>query len=269
MKTRTDPKIIRTVLAHAATTTPYTAAKTSGYNHRTVYRWAALRATDPTWPTDADVAQWERETTELGDARVAKAAMKRDWTKRVYLARGPMRIDNTGTTRRLRALYALGWTSTDLAPRLGCSPARVGHLVAGISPQVHRHTAARVASIYDDLCMTVPQDPEVLAPKMIRVHDRQRRQSAAKGWAPPLAWDDIDTDPAPHEHPVTTAAADPVVVDRILAGDWALAATRDEKLAVLRRWRAAGHSDNALERRTGWNVSRDLSRRLHAEENAA
>lgn len=260
MKTRVDPRIVRRVLEHAAATSPYAAARASGFNHRTVYRWAARRAADPAWPTDDDVARWIRENDERSDERAHKAAQKRAWTTRVYVERGLMMIDATGTTRRLRALYALGWTSTDIAPRLGWSPARVGHLASGRQDQVHRDTAAKIAAVYDDLSMTVPQDPDVLPARTIRVHDRQRRQSAAKGWAPPLAWDDIDD---PDERPTfgrrtrkTRDDIDPAVVERVLTGEWRLRTSQAEKVEICRRWRAAGRFDTELERLTGWNVNR-------------
>lgn len=210
---RTDPRIIRQILADAEATSPYAASRRAHLTPRTVYRWALRRASDPEWPTDADAEAWAQTRAVKTRRRAYVAALQRDYRKRVYAAGGPMVIDAVGTTRRLQALYAIGWTSAQIGPRLGVTPARVSHLVSGKQPKVHRHTAARVARVYDDLSMTVPRDPGHLEPRHIRIHDRQRRQSANKGWPPPLAWDDIDD---PTEEPTSWAYQPPNRADFLL-----------------------------------------------------
>lgn len=289
---RTHPARIRTVLADVETSNVHAAAVLHGIHPKTVYRWQRRRLVDPAWPTDADIALWEQLRAERGESRRRKAAQKRDYVKRVYLARGPMQVDSLGTTRRLRALYALGWTSTQIGARLGVSPARVSHLVAGNRPKVHRDTAAKVAALYDDWCMTVPQDPDVLAVKHTRVHERQRRQSAEKGWLPPLAWDDIDNDPDPEPLEVRMCAAedcdnpaekrdwchmhyqrlrragqlppmpaehpevDEVVIERVLSGTPVPTASNAERVEIVARWKATGCPLRDLERLTGWKPER-------------
>ena len=287
---RTNPARIRVVLADVASSNVHAAARRHGIHPKTVYRWQRRRETDAAWPTDADITLWEQLRDERGASRQRRAAQKRDYMKRVYLARGLMQVPSLGTTRRLRALYALGWTGNQLGERLGISSARVSHLVSGVRPKVHRDTAARVAALYDDLSMTVPQDPEVLPRRHIRVHDRQRRQSAAKGWRPPLFWDDIDRDPEPPAVDETDCAIegcsnlrqrrewcelhykrlyragqlpaaqapviDPVVVERVLAGVPVPAATLAERVEIVARWRATGRPLADLERITGWKVER-------------
>lgn len=83
-----------------------------------------------------------------------------------------------------------------------------------------------------------------------------------RGARPPLAWDDPGTLAWPGKPASVVLAApdrdhvDEAVVDRILAGDACLAATRAERLEVIRRWPG---SQTALERlRPDWNVARDL-----------
>ena len=266
---RTHPGLIRRVLDDAEATNCHAAAIRAGVDYRTAWRWVQRRKANPGWPTDHDIADWETKALEKGAERTRKAAARRDYTKRRYIARGPMLIDSTGTVRRLRALYAIGWTSSDIAPMLGCTPARVGHLISGKRVTVHRHTASRVDSVYRQLCMTVPQDPDVLAPRMTRTRARQRRQSAAKGWVPPLAWDDIDD---PDETPALgdiDTDLDHAVVFRVLSGDWHLTANLPERIAVLSKWQAAGRTDNDLERLTGWKICRDVRPHLPREEHAA
>jgi len=91
------------------------------------------------------------------------------------------RIDITGTTRRLQALVAIGYTQTDLAARIGITPANSTRLFHS-QGRVLASTARRVESIYDRLAMT-PGPSE-----------RARNHARKHGWAPPLAWDDDDLD---------------------------------------------------------------------------
>lgn len=49
---------------------------------------------------------------------------------------------------------------------------------------------------------------------------------------------------------------DPVVVERILCGDYRLASNRAERTEVCRRWIALGWSTTELKKATGWKVER-------------
>lgn len=94
-------------------------------------------------------------------------------------------VDKTGTVRRIQALWAIGWTSAHIAKACGWgAPQAVTEIVA-VRSHTYRATAETVARVYDELCMT-------LGPSA-----KNRRDAARKGWAPPLAWDDIDHDEAP------------------------------------------------------------------------
>lgn len=94
-------------------------------------------------------------------------------------------MDSVGTTRRLRALAALGYTSAQIATESGIPSEYVRKLMQGGRTIVKATTAARVSRCYDTLSMVRPVG---------WLADRQRRQSAAKGWLPPLCWDDDDLD---------------------------------------------------------------------------
>lgn len=85
-----------------------------------------------------------------------------------------------GASRRLRALAALGWTLDALAARCGVGFSTLAAVRAGTTTRVGVPLAHRIEAVYDELCM-VP-GPSVPA----------RRHAARAGWAPPLAWDDID-----------------------------------------------------------------------------
>lgn len=87
--------------------------------------------------------------------------------------------------RRVRALAAIGWPARDVAARAGVSIAVVADLTAGRSTRVESRSDDSLRAVYEALSMT-PGPSE-----------RLRKVAARKGWVPPLAWDDIDTDPAP------------------------------------------------------------------------
>lgn len=100
-------------------------------------------------------------------------------------------LDATGTTRRLQALGALGYTSRDIATDSGIPHDYTRKLMQGGRPTVTVGTAERVRRCFDRLSMVRPSG---------WLADRQRRQAAEKGWNPPLAWDDIDNpDEQPHD----------------------------------------------------------------------
>ena len=106
----------------------------------------------------------------------------------------PRAIPVQGTQRRIQALMAMGWTSQDIADAAGlCHRAKVTSILNGQKGRpavwVTQSTRDRIAAVYDTLSMRLPD--------MTRGRQRTRTIAARKGYAPPLAWDDIDTDPAP------------------------------------------------------------------------
>ena len=103
-------------------------------------------------------------------------------TGRLQVAGGSL-IDMTGTTRRLRALVAIGYTQSDLCARLGITDANgTGLFTAARRSRVRVTTACQVAGLYDELSMT-PGPSEAA-----------RNRAHRKGWMPPLAWDDDTID---------------------------------------------------------------------------
>ncbi|HYX95015.1 MAG TPA: hypothetical protein VE823_08100 [Geodermatophilus sp.] len=106
------------------------------------------------------------------------------------------RVDATRIRRRLHALIAIGWPAELLAAQLGRRPNSVHRSMTGES--VTARTAHDVATLYERLWSTRPprdtRDQRAAA-------DAARAHAAAHGWLPPLAWDDIDTDPHPRARP--------------------------------------------------------------------
>lgn len=101
-------------------------------------------------------------------------------------------VDGTGTRRRFRALIALGHPAKPLGQRLGISTRTVWSLTNPAAPLdalVLVSTRDAVRRLYDELSWVVPPPS--------RARTIAQNMATARGWAPPLAWDDdaID-DPA-------------------------------------------------------------------------
>lgn len=103
------------------------------------------------------------------------------WMKRYRMYGADELIDATGTHRRIQALVALGHTLYDLSVDLGMTTRYAGKVL--LAKKVRPATAEAVDDLYERLSMTRPNG---------WIADRARTQAALKGYAPPLAWDDID-----------------------------------------------------------------------------
>lgn len=117
----------------------------------------------------------------------------------VLHARGDRsRVDGTGTRRRLQALVACGWSGAKLAARLGMRQGNFWELMRSGRP-VSAATARAVTALYDEL-WNIPPPQEEWHDKIAA--SRARNYARARGWVPPLAWDDDridDPEAAPAE----------------------------------------------------------------------
>jgi len=100
-----------------------------------------------------------------------------------------------GAQRRIQALMALGWTSADIAAAAGWRDRnRVLCILNGQKGKpttwVQRGTHDTICDVFRRLAMRIPEH----APHRARTRTMARR----KGYAPPLAWDNIDN---PREKP--------------------------------------------------------------------
>lgn len=110
------------------------------------------------------------------------------WT--AGMERGHLRtVDSTITARKLQALVALGWSYPEIGARLGVKKPRVGHLVRQMHKTVTKTTAAQVDAVYRELCMQTP--PARTGQERYAIA-RAKIAAGRFGWAPPLAWDDIE-----------------------------------------------------------------------------
>lgn len=85
-----------------------------------------------------------------------------------------------GATRRLQALSALGWPLSELATRTGLAPMALSRIRGGLRAQLHATSDNLIRDLYRDLEMSVGPSPKT------------RTDALARGWVPPLAWEDID-----------------------------------------------------------------------------
>lgn len=86
-----------------------------------------------------------------------------------------------GATRRLQALSAQQWPLSELAARTGLAPMAVSRIRGGLREQLHATSDNAIRKVYRDLEMAVGPSPTA------------RAEALARGWVPPLAWEDIDS----------------------------------------------------------------------------
>lgn len=108
---------------------------------------------------------------------------------------GRVRVDATGTRRRLQALVSLGWTLEQLGKGIGASASAVYRALQ--SETVKAARASSVADLYERLW---DKRPILVTTNDKSNATRARRLAAARGWAPPMAWDD-DTIDDPNAEP--------------------------------------------------------------------
>lgn len=168
-------------------------------------------------------------------------------------------MPRVGVIRRIQALNAIGWTRVSLAARLEMSGPNLTQLVTGCRGATHRanlhvqvKTWQKIDALYRELSMTPGPS------------DESRRRALRNGWAPPMAWDDIDD---PNEHPKGIGApkgrsaddVDLIIVERLLLGD-RIPSTRAEKFEAMRRWLASGRLERELCAMHGWGEARYVTR---------
>jgi hypothetical protein len=218
-----------------------TAASRTANRQRTYGRWqpftdarpvrnhiAALRAAGIGVEQIASLADMSlsriRELADPGPSDPTVAGRVRSRTAARILAidiadanRAPhSRIDATGTRRRLQALITIGWAPQLLAAQLGRRPNSLTRSIT--SPSVTARTAQDVAALYERRSNAPP--PRSTGQQRATA-DAARTLAVAQGWQPPLAWDDIDTDPTPEPTPGTPPPddVDEIAIERALAGD--------------------------------------------------
>jgi lambda repressor-like predicted transcriptional regulator len=164
-------------------------------------------------------------------------------------------VPSLGTIRRIRALSRLGWAMRDIERVSGVKLHTLREISSAEPPHVKVSNAEGVAAAYAELCMALPPSG--------RTASQVRSKAAAKGWPPPLAFDDID-DPTTHPSGVLTSktrdhkpkdVVEEAVVLALVQGR-PVESNRAEKVEAMRRWLAAGRSERSLCSLHGWHEGR-------------
>ncbi len=140
-----------------------------------------------------------------------------------------------------------------------------------LSDSVTAQTAQDVSDLYEQLWnLRPPQSTD----DQRAAADAARAFAAVRGWLPPLAWDDIDTDPDRDlrhhtEHGETDDDLDEIAIERALAGDGVRLEhlTPAEQDEVVRRLTERGKSIRDIAQQLA-TTKRTISRR-RASINAA
>ncbi len=142
-----------------------------------------MKADDPRHGTERGYTAHRRAGSHPCDA--CKEAHRR---RNIERQLRPPKVPALGSQRRIQALQAIGWGRDRIAAELGYTNAgALTYLMRATT--MYKTTADRIADVYDRLSMTVPVG---IGPKRARTWARRH------GYAPPLAWDDIDN---PAEQP--------------------------------------------------------------------
>ena len=141
------------------------------------------------------------------------------------------RVPAIGTTRRLQALYAIGWDVQALARHCDLNRMTIHWCLNGARTTVRARIASTVADLYDRLWTGRPRGVD----RQLAASTIAKNIAAARGWAPPLAWDDAtidDPEATPDWGEGAQAGATVEDIEWLLRWDTHTAATLADRLGV-------------------------------------
>ena len=106
-----------------------------------------------------------------------------------------MLVTRHGVTRRLQALQAIGWSKNQISRATGLNPVTIQKVLNDDESFIQSATVARIVATYKRLADVPPPQRHA---DQIRMVTLIRKGAQQRGYAPPAAWDDIDTDELPH-----------------------------------------------------------------------
>ncbi|USC16212.1 helix-turn-helix domain-containing protein [Rhodococcus sp. 11-3] len=146
----------------------------------------AMRDIGLTWRTISNLSGVDRK--QVADLCRGAKMTSRDVADRILATRIPTaahevapddgRVPAIGTTRRIQALVANGWTQSYIAEQVGITVANMVPLTFGRQHMVQAAKARTVAALFERL--QLEQGPST----------RARNIGRKYGWALPLEWDD-------------------------------------------------------------------------------
>lgn len=149
-----------------------------------------LAADDPRHGTTAGYnAHYKTDRNPCHECREAKYLYEKRRRMDQQLRGITRTVASIGLRRRVQALQRLGWPLSTIAAGAGWkNPQALQYVMK--SPTVFRDSRDRICAVYDELSMKIP--PHTSG------NVRARKRAIANGFAPPLAWDNIDD---PNERP--------------------------------------------------------------------
>ena len=171
-------------------------------------------------------------------------------------------VDGTGSRRRLRSLVAVGWPQRELAERCDWVYENLNTFINHEDRGLTAAAARRVAAVFTELQLHPEGGPST----------KSRRLARAKGWVPPLAWDE-DTIDDPHARPAELPdddrehIVDEILVERCVAAWRSKTPTpyipREDRPAVAAALLRAGAPRTSASELVGWSRP-TLAKRLSA-----
>jgi hypothetical protein len=117
------------------------------------------------------------------------AAQYEFWRQGQISAGRALRVSAVGSIRRIHALQRLGWSRFAIGAAAGYSERWADAITR--QTRVSPRTAAKVAEVYDAMCMQVPCP---VTPAQRTAVTRAKNYAERQGWAAPLDWDDDEID---------------------------------------------------------------------------
>ena len=122
-----------------------------------------------------------------------------------------MQPTRLGITRRIQALRATGWSTVQISRLTGLNTVTVRAI--GLD-ETRRITPATAQAVYAAYQRAAYRQPPSRRPDEIRVVTQVRADAKRRGWAPPMAWDDIDHDDRPKG--IRRGRSGPIDLDDVL-----------------------------------------------------
>lgn len=223
----------------------------------------ALRATGATVPTIAEQSGVSLNAVTYISTRRRKRTTLATANALLQVTPDNVRPDKVPAwriERRLQALHALGWTAAEMARRAGWTGANT---VALMDPRWrHREYVSSATfelfdGVFRDLCMTIPpHSPGATLAK---------RKSAERGWAPPLAYDDIDDANATPDRGTVSTRGD-IIKDRARGRIEDIEHMAEVGVSSPEAARRLGLSDEGLEKWLASHNRSDLYQRMRPRD---
>lgn len=165
-------------------------------------------------------------------------------------------VESWRAVRRLDALACLGWSRSAVAAAMGIKHKCQVYAI-GSHPRIYVETFEKLDAVYQELSMRLPVAETAAQRTGIT---KTRNNARRRGAVPPLAWDDIDHDPAPP--PVVKAGereelVDHAVVRRLVdRGERVRNLTSAEAAEAFRELTARGVSTHQIETKYGLSPAR-------------